>query len=291
MDHRMGDNINGPSLIRAPAWAPNPLGRYYLYFAHHEGGYIRLAYADAATGPWRIHTPGALDLAETPCDEHIASPDVHVIDETREIRLYFHGCFKTDSPRLALARQQAAAVGGADFSRRQQFSYVATSTDGLNFTVRPTALGLPYWRAFRWANMWYVLSMPGQLYRSVDGLNDFEAGPAPFRNTMRHSAVRLVGHTLTVVYSNIGDAPEHLLVATMDLTGDWSTWRPTEPVSLLEPATIDEGVDLPIEPSRNGAFYGRIRQLRDPAFFEEAGRLYLLYSIAGESGIAVAECR
>jgi len=55
MDGRMGANVNGPSLIRAPAWLPNPLGRYYLYFAHHQGAYIRLAYADRLEGPWRTY--------------------------------------------------------------------------------------------------------------------------------------------------------------------------------------------------------------------------------------------
>jgi hypothetical protein len=49
-----GNNINGPSLIRVPAWIKNPLGRYYLYFAHHEGKYIRLAYADELAGAWTV---------------------------------------------------------------------------------------------------------------------------------------------------------------------------------------------------------------------------------------------
>ena len=62
MDGRMGANINGPSLIRVPDWIEEPLGRYYLYFAHHKGAYIRLAVADALAGPWRMHTPGALAL-------------------------------------------------------------------------------------------------------------------------------------------------------------------------------------------------------------------------------------
>jgi len=35
--------------------------------------------------------------------------------------------------------------------------------------------------------------------------------------------------------------------------------------------------------------YGRGNQLRDPAIFEENGRVYLLYAVAGESGIAIAE--
>ena len=45
LDPRMGQNINGPSLIRVPDWLPNRLGNYYLYFAHHQGQYIRLAYS------------------------------------------------------------------------------------------------------------------------------------------------------------------------------------------------------------------------------------------------------
>ena len=36
MDAAMGRNIAGPSLIRVPEWLPNPLGRYYLYFADHR---------------------------------------------------------------------------------------------------------------------------------------------------------------------------------------------------------------------------------------------------------------
>ena len=35
LDESIGANINGPSLLRVPEWLPNPLGRYYLYFAHH----------------------------------------------------------------------------------------------------------------------------------------------------------------------------------------------------------------------------------------------------------------
>ena len=38
-----GKNINGPSLIKAPDWLENKLGKYYLYFGHHAGKYIRLA--------------------------------------------------------------------------------------------------------------------------------------------------------------------------------------------------------------------------------------------------------
>jgi hypothetical protein len=34
--------------------------------------------------------------------------------------------------------------------------------------------------------------------------------------------------------------------------------------------------------------YGHVNQLRDPALYEEEGIVYLLYAVAGESGIALA---
>jgi hypothetical protein len=50
-----------------------------------------------------------------------------------------------------------------------------------------------------------------------------------------------------------------------------------------------EGAALPAKPSIRGIAPGAVRELRDPAIFVEAGRTYLLYSVAGESGIAIAE--
>src|SRR5690349_10539210 len=61
----LGDNINNPTVIRVPSWIDKPLGRYYMYFAHHMGGFIRLAYADAIAGPWKIYEPGVLQVRDT----------------------------------------------------------------------------------------------------------------------------------------------------------------------------------------------------------------------------------
>lgn len=129
MDARMGDNINGPSLIRVPAWLPRPLGRYYLYFAHHAGRYIRLAYADDLHGPWSMHEPGVLDLASSHFDDHIASPDVHVDEERRQIRLYYHG------------KDKASPV---------QTTRLAMSQDGLGFVANSPIMTDWYARIFRW---------------------------------------------------------------------------------------------------------------------------------------------
>ena len=61
----IGVNIQGPSAIRVPDWVAGRLGAYYLYFADHKGSYIRLAYADRPTGPWTVHPPGSLHLAQS----------------------------------------------------------------------------------------------------------------------------------------------------------------------------------------------------------------------------------
>ena len=56
-------NINGPSLIKVPDWVSNKLGTYYLYFAHHKGPFIRMAYADTLTGPWTMYDKEIMPLA------------------------------------------------------------------------------------------------------------------------------------------------------------------------------------------------------------------------------------
>ena len=87
----------------------------------------------------------------------------------------------------------------------------------------------------------------------------------------------------------MGDTPEHILLSRVDLSGDWSTWSASEPVSVIYPQESWEGVDRPSVPSVRDAINVRVNQLRDPAIFEENGRTFLLYSVAGEAGIAIAE--
>ena len=276
-----GQNINGPSLIRVPSWVESPLGRYYLYFAHHNGKYIRLAYADQLEGPWNIHPSGALHLTNAPaCRGHIASPDLVLDEARREIRMYFHG--------------PARAVSG-------QKTFVATSKDGLNFTAREDVLGLFYFRVFPHGGEWYALAKGGVLHRSKDGLTAFERGHNPFPGGdlrtgdlnepgPRHVALLKQDDTLWVYYSSIADAPERILRSRLALTPDWREWRAVDPMEVLRPEHAWEGADLPVKTSAAGAARGPEHALRDPAIFvDRDGRTYLLYSVAGESGIAMAE--
>jgi hypothetical protein len=287
MDARMGDNVNGPSLIRVPDWVERPFGRYYLYFGHHDGRYIRLAYADDLAGPWRTHSAGVLPLAESLFHGHLASPDVHVDDERRQIRMYFHGA---DDPSGPGPRERPGVLPRpAGDGLAGQHTRVALSSDGLQFVPRAELLGRPYFRVVRWRDWWLALGMPGVFYRSRDGLTGFEEGPTLFGPDQRHTALALDGDRLSVYYTNAGDCPERILRATIELSEDWTTWRASPPTVVLEPEADYEGGQLPLEPSRRGLVYGPVRQLRDPCIFREGERTYLLYAVAGESGIGIAE--
>ena len=173
-------------------------------------------------------------------------------------------------------------------AERTQRSRVAISHDGISFSAHPEVLGNPYFRVFNWRGHYYALGMPGVFYRSEDGLTAFEQGPTLFSPDMRHTAVKVQGETLHVFYTNVGDTPERLLEAKIDLTPDWMDWKESEPAAVLEPWAAYEGVDLPLGPSVRGLSVEPVRQLRDPGVFEEAGTDYLLYSVAGEQGIAIA---
>ncbi len=283
MDERMGGNIQGPSLIKVPDWVENPLGNYYLYFADHRGSYIRMAYADEITGPWTVYSPGSLKLEDSffpttcpPCSlapgrnaalyPHIASPDVHVREDLQQIVMYIHGR-----------------------GEGRQFTRAALSADGINFAGREEDLGRPYFRTIEHEAYFYAMSMPGYLYRSTDGLSNFEAGPQFFTADMRHSALLIRDNRLYVFFTNRGDEPERILLSTIELTDDWNEWTATEPVEVLRPELDYEGANLPMEASRGGYIDERVHQIRDPAIYQESDKTYLLYSVAGESGIAVSE--
>ncbi len=265
-----GANINGPSIIKVPDWVQNRLAEYYMYFAHHQGLYIRLAVADDPAGPWRIHEPGVLRLEQTPAVDHIASPDVMVDDSARTLRMYFHG------------------PTGDGSSQR---TFVATSSDGLTFSSSDKVLGLPYFRVFRFDGAYYAIGKrggeAGVLFRSDDGLGVFEEGPDLIPR-MRHAALHRDGDRLIVFYSRIGDTPERLLLSVVQLEGHWTEWVAGPAEEVLRPEEPYEGAELPILTSVIGAAEGPLHELRDPGLLIEEHAQYLYYSVAGEQGIAMA---
>lgn len=307
LDETLEENIQGPTVIKVPEWIENPLGEYYLYFADHKGSQIKLAYADKIEGPWKIYQEGAInledttflqeppaltpemeaelpkmaeklgldpdskfahDLAEESTTPHIASPEVIVDDTNKQIIMYLHGL-------------SGVAV---------QTTRIAFSSDGIHFTQTSNEdLGTSYLRVFSYGDYTYGISMPGQLYRSQNGLTGFEKGNVIFDKNTRHHDIYLDGDTLYVFYTMVGDAPEKIYVATIDVSKPWDQWELSEPSFVMQPEYDWEGADAPVEPSIRSTAYGHVNQLRDPHIFEENGQLYLFYAVAGESGIAVAK--
>jgi hypothetical protein len=93
---------------------------------------------------------------------------------------------------------------------------------------------------------------------------------------------------LYVFWTQVGHAPESILLTAITLGDDWTAWSESETVEVLRPERSWEGAGLPVIPSVRGDIIVPANQLRDPAVFEEDGQVYLLYSVAGESGIAIA---
>jgi hypothetical protein len=92
-----------------------------------------------------------------------------------------------------------------------------------------------------------------------------------------------------VFFTAIGDNPERVMMTTIETAGDWTAWRASEAVEVLRPEAPYECRTLRGAPSEAGDVKGPVKQLRDPAVFEENGRTWLFYSFCGEQGIAGAE--
>ena len=144
-------------------------------------------------------------------------------------------------------------------------------------------------RVFTHRGTTYALAMPGQIYRGRDALSGFEPGPLLFNRNMRHAALLLRGDTLTVFWTQVGDVPESILRSQIDLSGDWMDWREGETELVMKPERSWEGAEAPLVPSVRSTAYGMVNQLRDPAIYQEAGKIFLLYACAGEAGIGLAE--
>jgi hypothetical protein len=317
-------NINGPSVILVPDWVERPLGRYYMYFAHHKGSYIRLAVADDPTGPWTVYDPGVLRLEDTglpvqlveePAGSealselfstfspqvardylillyratvsdpalrrergmsaaanqmpHIASPEVIVDHERRQLVMYFHGYD----------------------ARGSQSSRIATSTDGMNFEMQPGRLLSTYLRSFEYDGQQYLLGMPGVIYRADSPLGPFHPRDRLlFEPDMRHAGLHVEGDTLYVFWSKVGYAPERIMLSVVDLRpDDWNLWQASHPVDLMRPAQEWEGGSLPVTQSLRGELDEPANELRDPFVFrDEDDQLYLFYVGGGEQAIGVA---
>ncbi len=283
---KIGTNLNGPSVIKVPDWIPAALGTYYLYFAHHTGTFVRLAYADHLEGPWTVSDKEVLHLNDTGfshvpvalSDElnsrgmllapHIASPDVHVDDAQKKITMLFHGLHRNG----------------------QQATRIADSNDGISFVEASGDVAPPYLRACRFGSGFLGISWGGEVFTSPKLGGPYLKGPALFERPNgpdlipRHPMLVSDGKFVHVFYSLIGDCPERIWHLPSYPGDGWNNWRLGLPSIVLAPRLTWEGVDLPCKQSNVGPAWGLEHGLRDPCVFCD----YLFYVGGGESGIGVS---
>lgn len=199
-----GVNYNGPSIVKIPSWVAtgdraDPSANYYLYYGHHDGQYIRMAWAASIEGPWTYYRAtgdktaarqrtstdgrGVLDFGTltTQYDMgntivvptyasggHLSSPFIYLDNVNEQFVLLFHArttWTSTTRPR-------------AGFVTVNQHTMVATSSDGLNFHsvsqggqvghgLRESAILAPFYlNPFNIRGRWYGFENQGRLWQS-----------------------------------------------------------------------------------------------------------------------------
>ena len=267
------DNINGPSLIKVPDWIENPLGKYYLYFAHHQGSYIKMAYSDKIDGPYTEYKNGVINLDQTICKSHIASPDVHIDNDKKQIVMYYHGD-TTDEQR----------------------TFISYSNDGLSFTDTGIDCGPFYFRVFKYKDKLYSVAKNKKIDSVILESDNWEGEFKPLFNFLeksRHTSVFLEDDDLYIFYSLIGDTPESIRMIQLKLDTDINNWDVIHMEKILKPELKYEGSEYPIIPSMPGSstlrYGGGVNEVRDPYIYVENKNIYLLYTLAGELGIGLAK--
>ncbi len=263
-----GSNINGASILRLPEWLPNekradPSAKYYLYFSHHRGRYIRLAWAASLEGPWTLYGSGkdiavgergVLDMGadrkirlskELQILDHIASPDVHVDEEKKLFRMYVHGVgnLKTPEPLPDWVKNTGL----------KQRNYVAESADGLDFNdgLLPVCLGHFYFKVFEAHGRKHAFTNRAVMHRAPEGqdpllppegtdlLQDYWAWEPGYSERLynwlrastgveepRHVGIQQREDGLRVFLTQVYGEPERILAVDLDFNGssDWKKW-------------------------------------------------------------------
>ena len=266
-----GNNINGPSFIKVPEFVSNPLGKYYMYFGHHNGKYIRMAYSEEdILGPYILYNEGkgVLSLENTPGHDHISSPDAVIDEQNKRFILYYHCPYKNKN------------------GKSPQSTFIAHSKDGLHFESTNINISFPYFRHFEYKNEIYGIAMNNFvgsiLYKHNNG-EFIEYGELLPKS--RHTCVLNYNDKLYIFYSTVGDCPEHICVCELEITENIHIVKNNRTV--VYPEFEFEHANLSPIPSKYGAEYGKINQLRDPYAYVENEQIYLFHTVCGEKGIAL----
>jgi len=149
LKYRFHDDICFTSVFPAYKHFDRPLGKYYMYYAAHDGPGICLAYSDNITGPWTEYESNPLfDNVWEPYYKvsHTSSPDVCWISAENKLFIYFHGenwvtryATSTDGIHFCYGGEALKAGDyGSDtssYSRVYEYSMPGCSTRYVMFTM------------------------------------------------------------------------------------------------------------------------------------------------------------
>ena len=234
-----------------------------------------MSYSDNIEGPYTEYDKGTLRLENTNCKTHIASPDVHIDDDRKQIVMYYHGD-----------------------TIDEQKTFVSFSKDGLNFKDSGNECGSFYFRVFKYKNKLYSISKNKNTDSVISVANNWEDKFKPLFNFLensRHTSVFIEDDDLYIFYSSIGDCPESIKMIQIKLSENIDDWDVIHMEEILKPEREYEGSYFPLNPSLPGSStlrYGRgVNEVRDPYVYVEDDNIYLFYSLAGEMGIGLSKLR
>lgn len=264
-----GNNINGPCIIKVPDFIKNSLGKYYLYFAHHQGSYIRMAYSNNILGPYTLYEYGVLHLKNTIGYNHIASPDVIVDETNKRLVMYYHCPYNN--------------------GKTSQSTFYAYSFDGLLYNSEYINILHPYFRYFKYNEEEYGIAMYKQKGSIIYKKNNIEYEEyGELLPKSRHTSILVHNSKIFVFYSIVGDCPEHICYSEI-LKINKNKIKTGIKNSIVKPEYKYEHDDKKPKISKYGSSTDKVNQLRDPYVFKDDDKIYLLYTVCGEKGIAICE--
>lgn len=297
---------NGPMPVKTRAWMNDILldGRegpneFILYYSSHNSGGSEssidvLGTPSVVEGPWRpiqpLNNRSVIQLPSNTSCSSLHSPSIVVDDEERSMFMYIHGhgCKGVSAQPTLVFR----STDGVKWTR---------TTDGL-YLFRDLFYLTPLTSRRHEDGYFYAAAKTQEspegsaiLCRSTSMAGPFERGPILGRG-LRHLHVHLVqDRHLFIFFTLIGDAPERILLGTVDMMtddDDWMKWKLLPGPTILEPRFDYERGNARTTPSAAGGANGPRVELRDPRFIADddtdglSGLLF--YTVQGEQALASA---
>jgi len=252
----LGDNVNGPSIIRVPSWISAP-ARPLLHLLRPPQGPVHspCLCRRESLGPWTIYEPGVVPVGDTAFFRPQAG------SAWRRCRSVLHARGVTGDLRGPDAQtagavdarmvDRGAAAGrrtlparrawGAGRAATASSHSRAKSSDGLHFQVtRADHQGQLSPRVFRSTAISTAWPASASLLRSKDPLGRVRRRSEsvrgrPVRRSRPPRRGRPAAAARCMSFSRASATrPRRVMLSTINLTGDWTTWKASAPVEVAQ---------------------------------------------------------